>query len=142
MSLSGMLSSVHSAIASQSGDIDRQITKLEHAKSRIESEQNACLGEIKKVEQPDLGKDWSGTRAGKFDDAREAARQAMTNIYEYDYDMYKSRIDGRINGLKIERGALNAASAIAHEASELMEKGEDFMEAAGDKLSELKGWLF
>ncbi|WP_232783006.1 DUF5082 family protein [Bacillus sp. BA3] len=136
------LSEIHSALSSKMSDVNEKINRLEHAKSQIKVEQNACLGEIAKIKNPDLAKSWTGNRAEDFQDARIDAYKAMSTIIHDDYDDYKEKIDGKIMILNIEKKALSAAGTIAHEADVLLGKGEAVIDQLESKISYLKGWLF
>ncbi|CAH0280679.1 DUF5082 family protein [Peribacillus sp. NPDC101481] len=136
------LSEIHSALSSKMSDVNEKINRLEHAKSQIKVEQNACLGEIAKIKNPDLAKSWTGNRAEDFQDARIDAYKAMSTIIHDDYDDYQEKIDGKIMILNIEKKALSAAGTIAHEADVLLGKGEAVIDQLESKISYLKGWLF
>ncbi|MFF2853634.1 DUF5082 domain-containing protein [Peribacillus sp. NPDC058002] len=136
------LSEIHSALSSKMSDVNEDINRLEQAKRQIKEEQNACLGEIAKIKNPDLGKSWTGNRAEDFQDARIDAYKAMSTIIHDDYDHYQEKIAGKIMMLNIEKKALSAASTIAHEADVLLDKGEAVIGQLESKISYLKGWLF
>ncbi|WP_260288262.1 DUF5082 domain-containing protein [Peribacillus aracenensis] len=136
------LSEIHSALSSKMSDVNEKINRLEQAKRQIKDEQNACLGEIAKIKNPDLGKSWTGNRAEDFQDARSDAYKAMTTIIHDDYDDYQEKIDGKIMMLNIEKKALSAAGTIAHEADALLGKGEAVIDKLESKISYLNGWLF
>ncbi|TVX80238.1 DUF5082 domain-containing protein [Peribacillus simplex] len=123
-------------------DVNEKINRLEQAKRKIKEEQNACLGEIAKIKNPDLAKSWTGNRAEDFQDARSDAYKAMSTIIHDDYDDYQEKIDGKIMMLNIEKKALSAAGTIAHEADVLLGKGEAVIDQLESKISYLKGWLF
>lgn len=136
------LSEIHSALSSKMSDVNEKINRLEQAKRQIKEEQNACLGEIAKIKNPDLAKSWTGNRAEDFQDSRSDAYKAMSTIIPDDYDDYQEKIDGKIMMLNIEKKALSAAGTIAHEADVLLGKGEAFIDQLESKISYLKGWLF
>ncbi|MDM5304473.1 YwqH-like family protein [Peribacillus frigoritolerans] len=136
------LSEIHSALSSKTSDVNEKINRLEQAKRQIKEEQNACLGEIAKIKNPDLGKSWTGNRAEDFQDARSDAYKAMSTIIHDDYDDYQEKIEGKIMMLNIEKKALSAAGTIAHEADVLLGKGEAVIDQLESKISYLKGWLF
>ncbi|MDM5214545.1 DUF5082 family protein [Peribacillus sp. NJ4] len=136
------LSEIHSALSSKMSDVNEKINRLEQAKRQIKDEQNACLGEIAKIKNPDLAKSWTGNRAEGFQDARSDAYKAMSTIIHDDYDDYQEKIDGKIMMLNIEKKALSAAGTIAHEADVLLGKGEAVIDQLESKISYLKGWLF
>ncbi|CAH0286575.1 hypothetical protein SRABI96_04132 [Peribacillus sp. Bi96] len=136
------LSEIHSALSSKTSDVNEKINRLEQAKRQIKEEQNACLGEIAKIKNPDLEKSWTGNRAEDFQDARSDAYKAMSTIIHDDYDDYQEKIEGKITILNIEKIALSAAGAIAHEADVLLGKGEAVIHQLESKISYLKGWLF
>ncbi|MFS0602652.1 DUF5082 family protein [Peribacillus frigoritolerans] len=136
------LSEIHSTLSSKTSDVNEKINRLEQAKRQIKEEQNACLGEIAKIKNPDLAKSWTGNRAEDFQDARSDAYKAMSTIIHDDYDDYQEKIDGKIMMLNIEKKALSAAGTIAHEADVLLGKGEAVIDQLESKISYLKGWLF
>ncbi|MGG0789256.1 DUF5082 family protein [Peribacillus simplex] len=136
------LSEIHSTLSSKMSDVNEKINRLEQAKRQIKDEQNACLGEIAKIKNPDLAKSWTGNRAEDFQDARSDAYKAMSTIIHDDYDDYQEKIDGKIMMLNIEKKTLSAAGTIAHEADVLLGKGEAVIDQLESKISYLKGWLF
>ncbi|MFD6207905.1 DUF5082 family protein [Peribacillus sp. NPDC060253] len=136
------LSEIHSALSSKMSDVNEKINRLEQAKRQIKEEQNACLGEIAKIKNPDLEKSWTGNRAEDFQDARSDAYKAMSTIIHDDYDDYQEKIEGKITILNIDKIALSAAGTIAHEADVLLGKGEAVIDQLESKISYIKGWLF
>lgn len=142
MSLSSTLYSIQRTISSRSNDVDEKIQRLQKAKSEVSSEQSILLQEIEKIKQPDLGKDWMGKRSEEFEDEREQAYNVMKNIGQYSYNTYQYTIESKINALELERMALNTASALAHEAGDLVNMGEDAIDELSDRISDLKRRLF
>ncbi|MDQ0217383.1 DUF5082 domain-containing protein [Peribacillus cavernae] len=142
MDYSEVLHGIHAAISNASSDLDAKIERLKRAKSEIDREQNISLGEIKKIEEPNLENSWTGSRARGFDEAREKAYSVMKNIANDDYDGYKQKIESKITMLEVERNVLNIAGGIAHEADKLLAKGEEAVETLEHTISDLKRRLF
>ncbi|MGC4378122.1 DUF5082 family protein [Fictibacillus sp. Mic-4] len=142
MGLSDMLGDIHASISRKSADVDEKISRLEEAKRKIDREQNSSLVEIKRILRPDLGNGWMGKRADSFHDFRNDAYKDMEKVCHDDYDDYKSSIEWKIKELEAERGLLNMAKKAAHEADVLAEKGEHALEELGNKINDLKRWLF
>ncbi|MDI3410560.1 YwqH-like family protein [Bacillus sonorensis] len=137
-----MLDRIHSAISSQSADLEEKISRLKRAKSKIEAEQNTSMEEIKNIKKPELGSSWKGSRSEKFNDARDEAYNEMENIIADDYESYKSRIQSKIVLLEIEQGALSAAKGLAHTADQLLAKGEEALDELGSTIGDLTRRLF
>jgi hypothetical protein len=142
MSLSSTLYSLQRTISSQANDINEKIERLNQAKNDIGREQDLLLQEIKKIKQPDLGREWTGKRADDYDNEREDAYAVMQKIGEIDYSSYQRLIESKINSLEIEQSFLNITRAIAYEAGQLVDKGEDAIDELSDKISDLKRRLF
>jgi hypothetical protein len=66
----------------------------------------------------------------------------MQKIGEIDYSSYQRLIESKINSLEIEQSFLNITRAIAYEAGQLVDKGEDAIDELSDKISDLKRRLF
>jgi hypothetical protein len=142
MSFSNTLYAIQRTISSQSNDIDEKIERLIQAKSDISQEQDLLLQEIRKINQPDLGRDWTGKRANDYDLQREEAYSVMQKIGQIDYAGYQRLIESKINSLEIERSFLNVTRAIAYEAGQLVDKGEDAIDELSEKIGDLKRRLF
>jgi uncharacterized protein YukE len=142
MSLSSTLYSLQRTISSQANDINEKIERLNQAKNDIGREQDLLLQEIRKIKQPDLGREWTGKRADDYDNEREDAYAVMQKIGEIDYSSYQRLIESKINSLEIEQSFLNITRAIAYEAGQLVDKGEDAIDELSDKISDLKRRLF
>lgn len=142
MSFSHALSNIHNAIMNQSADLDHKISKLKRARSKIENDRDHYRGEIKQIQQPELATHWTGEEANDFDDDRKKAYSAMNDILNTNYEGYKEVISSKITTLEMERGALNTAAILAHEADTLLKKGEDAFEELGNKISDLERRLF
>ncbi|WP_299832318.1 DUF5082 family protein [uncultured Metabacillus sp.] len=138
MSLSDMLYSIQRSISSQSNDLEEKIQRLTQAKNDINREQDLLLQEIKKIKQPDLGKEWTGVRADNFDREREDAYTIMQRIGQIDYSSYQRLIESKINSLEIEQSVLNVTKALAYEAGQLIDKGEDAVDELASRISDLK----
>jgi hypothetical protein len=136
------LSQIRQVISGQGADVEEKMDRLKKAKSEIEHQQNAYLGECRKINQPELGKSWTGSRAEPFHDSRDEAQQSIEAILHNEYEDYKSRIDGEIMQLSMQKEALSIAGVLAREAEELADAGEEAWEAAGNKFQDLNRWLF
>lgn len=142
MDASDVLKSISSNISSASAYIEEQIQRLERAENKIEHEQNAGLGEIKKIKQPDLGKLWTGSRANYFQQDREAAYNTMSSILNNDYDGYKASIGNKIALLKMEKASADFAAQAASKISGIAAMGEHLADDIGNELNALKKrWL-
>lgn len=142
MDASDILRSISSNISGASAGLEEQIQRLERAKNKIEQEQNAGLGEIKKLKQPELGKLWSGSRANHFQEDREEAYNTMSSILNNDYEGYMSAIGSRITFLKIEKATADFYAQAANKLSSVVAAGEHLADDIGNELNELKKrWL-
>jgi uncharacterized protein YukE len=142
MSLASTLYEIQRTISSQTNDIDEKIERLRQAKNDISREQDLLLQEIKKIKQPELGREWTGKRANDFDNEREDAYSVMQQIGQIDYSGYQRLIESKINSLEIEQSILSVTRALAYEAGQLVDKGEDAIDELSDKISDLKRRLF
>ncbi|MCG1029668.1 DUF5082 family protein [Virgibacillus halodenitrificans] len=135
------LSQAFAVISGRSADIEEKIDRLTKAKNDIREEQASSMMEITKITKPTLEGVWSGNCATNFDDDREDALEIMEKITD-DYDDYIQRIENEIFQLNLQKGALDIASSIAHQADNLLDKGEEVAAELGDKIRDLKGRLF
>ncbi|MGP1909665.1 YwqH-like family protein [Metabacillus sp. JX24] len=142
MNYSEMLNQIHGVISYQMSELNGQISRLERARQQIEREQSACLGEMRKILDPELDQLWKGLRAEDFYDDRNQAYEIMRNIAEYDYDEYKGSIQDRIDGLSFQLNMLSAASGLANEADKLLAIGDDALDEIGSKINDLQRRLF
>lgn len=134
------LSQAFTVISGRSSDIEEKIQRLNQAKQSIITEQTESMNEIKHIEKPTLDGIWNGERAKKFDDDREEAHQTMKTITD-NYDHYVQRIEGEIFQLNAQKGLLDIAGSIAHQADKLLEKGEEVASELGQKINDIKGRL-
>ncbi len=142
MSLSSTLYAIQRTISSQANDLDEKIDRLRKAKNEINREQGYLLQEITKLKQPDLGKEWVGKRANKYDDEREEAYSVMRKIGNVDYDGYQQLIENKINSLEMERSVLSFTQSLAYEAGRLVGKGEEAADELSDRITDLRRRLF
>lgn len=141
MSDSGFLQEALSIISGRREDIDEKISRLKSAKSAIETEQDAALKEIKRIEQPSLSRMWEGKDAEDYDSSREDAYDSMRgHIRKYDYHLMQ--IDWEIRQLELQRGSLDFASTLARQAQNLLDQGEEMANEVSRKINQLKGRLF
>ncbi|WP_285766797.1 DUF5082 family protein [Peribacillus sp. SI8-4] len=142
MAYADILSNMHSAISSKKAIINGKIERLVKAKNDIMDEQSMCLHEIRKIKDPELGKSWTGERSDQFQEARHNAYQAMYDVIHDDYDDYQWKIEAMITKLNAEDTLLSIAGNIAHEADQLLTKGEEAIEQVESKIADLKRRLF
>lgn len=141
MSFSDALNQIYNEISSRSAAIDEKVFRLEQAKKQIKEEKYISLQELPKIIEPQLGASWTGSRSHSFDESRNKARTVMVTIIN-NYDDYVQSIENKINLLKMERGILDFTSGLAHEASQLIGKGEEVSDELESKINDLKGRLF
>ncbi|MCK1993578.1 DUF5082 domain-containing protein [Peribacillus muralis] len=133
-----ILSNINSAISSKKANLNIRIDRLVAAKNDIIAEQSMCLSEIRKINNPELGRNWTGKRSDDFQEARQDAYNAMFNVIHDDYDDYQWKIEAMITKLNAENTLLSIAGNIAQEADHLLNKGEDAFEQLESKISDLK----
>ncbi|WP_057914781.1 DUF5082 family protein [Peribacillus muralis] len=133
-----ILSNINSAISSKKANLNIKIDRLIAAKNDIIAEQSMCLNEIRKINNPELGRNWTGKRSDDFQEARQDAYNAMFNVIHDDYDDYQWKIEAMITKLNAENTLLSIAGNIAQEADHLLNKGEDAFEQLESKISDLK----
>lgn len=142
MSFSDSLRDIHSAISSQSAEIAEKIARLKQAQRDITEEQIDSLNELLNIIKPALDDSWKGSRADTFDESRDDAHTEIVGITRDDYDSYIERIQTVINALLMQQSALDIASGIAYQASQLLDKGEEAFEELGSKINDLQRRLF
>lgn len=142
MSFSDTLTQIYSEISSKSAAIDEKISRLQRAKQDIAEEQRVSLEELPNILKPALDVLWKGSHAASFDESRENAHKEIADITNQDYDSYKESIQEKIDALQLQQGALDIASGLAYQASQLLDKGEEAFEELGNKLNDLQRRLF
>ncbi|MGE7780489.1 YwqH-like family protein [Peribacillus sp. NPDC097264] len=142
LGLVDVISDYSSAFSSGIANLEEQISRLKQAKTQINNEQEASLIEIKEIKKPELGKSWTGNRATDFNESRSGAYKVMLTIVQDEYDDYQAKIEEKINSLERQKAILEAAVAAAREASNLLSKGEEFLDQVESKVSDLKKWVF
>ncbi|MGE7118922.1 YwqH-like family protein [Peribacillus sp. NPDC046944] len=142
LGLVDVISDYSSAFSSGIANLEEQISRLKQAKTQISNEQEASLIEIKEIKKPELGKSWTGNRATDFNESRSGAYKVMLTIVQDEYDDYQAKIEEKINSLERQKAILEAAVAAAREASNLLSKGEEFLDQVESKVSDLKKWVF
>ncbi len=70
------------------------------------------------------------------------AHTEIVDITMDDYDSYKESIQAEINALQLQQSALDIASGLAYQASQLLDKGEEAFEELGSKINDLQRRLF
>ncbi|MFD9625508.1 DUF5082 domain-containing protein [Peribacillus muralis] len=133
-----ILSNINSAISSKKANLNIKIDRLVAAKNDIIAEQSMCLSEIRKINNPELGRNWTGKRSDDFQEARQDAYNAMFNVIHDDYDDYQWKIEAMITKLNAENTLLSIAGNIAQEADHLLNNSEDAFEQLESKISDLK----
>ena len=141
LGLGDVISDYSSAFSSGIANLEEQISRLKQAKTQIKNEQEASLVEIKEIKKPELGKSWTGNRATDFNESRSGAYKVMLTIVQDEYDDYQAKIEQKITFLEIQKAAMAAAEKAAREASELLSKGEEFLDQVESKVSDLKKWV-
>lgn len=142
MSFSGALTQIQSAISSQSAEIAEKISRLQQAKKDITEEQKTSLEILPQILKPTLGSSWKGNRATSFNNSRDDAHTEIVGITNDDYDAYNERIQAEINALQMQQSALDIASGMAYQASQLLDKGEEVLDELGSTINELQRRLF
>ncbi|MGE7602603.1 YwqH-like family protein [Peribacillus sp. NPDC097675] len=137
-----VISDYSSSFSSGIANLEEQISRLKQAKTQINNEQEASLIEIKEIKKPELGKSWTGNRATDFNESRSGAYKVMLTIVQNEYDDYQEKIEQKIILLEIQKATLEAAAVAAREASELLAKGEAFLDQVESKVSDLKKLVF
>ncbi|MBM7703048.1 DUF5082 domain-containing protein [Metabacillus iocasae] len=138
MDYGNILQGLMQAISSQRADLDEKIQRLQMAAQRIEEEKQLSMGEIALLLQPSLDVNWAGERSNAFEESRHSAHDEIERILNHDYEEYVQVIRSNISSLELQRGALSFASGLAHEANELLTKGEDAFEAVGEKVNQIR----
>ncbi|MDY0404687.1 DUF5082 family protein [Virgibacillus sp. 179-BFC.A HS] len=136
------LKNASSHISGSIAEIDAKIERLRTANQEIAEDQSHYMGEIHKIKEPELDPLWIGERGNDYDESREAAYDTMKSILDTDYENKMRAIETQISILQSQRGFLTATSAIVDAANDLLQKGEDAVEALGNKISEISGRLF
>ena len=142
MGLVEALSDYSSAFSSGIANLEEQISRLKQAKTQINNEQEASLVEIKEIKKPGLGKSWTGNRATDFKESRSGAYKIMLTIVQDEYDDYQVKIEQKINSLEFQKAMLEVHEKAAREASNLLSKGEEFLDQVESKVSEFKKLVF
>ncbi|MDN3954535.1 YwqH-like family protein [Sporolactobacillus laevolacticus] len=142
MGASETLNAIFRTLAHQSAAVDDKIDRLKRANRRLGQEQAASVQAIRNLAQPELGADWTGSRARTFQKKRDAAHDAMKAKLTDDVDGYQRRIEAKIHELQLENDFLRATNAMAREAGTLLHKGEKAADALEHKLATIKGRLF
>ncbi|TYR78806.1 DUF5082 domain-containing protein [Priestia megaterium] len=138
MDFGKILAGLAQTISSQAAEVEEKIQRLETAKQNIEEEKKISMQEIKLVLQPELGDGWKGERSIEFEQDRHEAYEEIKTIIMTDYEDYISDIRLKITALDLQRAALSAASGLANEAGELLDKGESAAEALSSKIDHIK----
>ncbi|WKB35765.1 hypothetical protein QS257_20740 [Terrilactibacillus sp. S3-3] len=111
MGFSATLDSVFRAISGKTATIAEQLNQLRRAESDLHSNQQASKHQLKLLASPDLGSDWQGTRARRFDQERDQAEDQMKKHLTQDVDSYLQAIETKIRQLEAEHDALMARFA-------------------------------
>ena len=142
MGLEGELRNIASGLAGQAAELEEKIRRLRQAKSEVAREQSAGLSEIGQIRKPELGDQWMGNRSSLFDEDRKEAYDEMKRIFEMEYTDYQSEIEQKIGWLEIELASIRALQATALAIGDMIDKGEEMLEQAGNMLADLKRGIF
>ena len=142
MGLEGELRSIASGLAGQAAELEEKIRRLRQAKSEVAREQSAGLSEIGQIRKPELADQWMGNRSSLFDEDRKEAYNEMKRIFEEEYTEYQSEIEQKIGWLEIELASIRALQATASAIGDMIDKGEEMLEQAGNMLADLKRGIF
>jgi len=137
MSLANTLDALQDLISSKENDIEEKIQRLKQASRELSVEQNQLLQEITQIIDPNLGREWTGKRATRFESYRMEAYLAIKDIGIEAYDRYKQEIENKITSLEQIQLYLQTTKAIACEAEHLVKSSEDAA-VLEEKVSELK----
>ena len=122
--------------------MEEKIRRLRQAKSEVAREQSAGLSEIGQIRKPELADQWMGNRSDLFDEDRKEAYDEMKRIFEEEYTEYQSEIEQKIGWLEIELASIRALQATASAIGDMIDKGEEMLEQAGNMLADLKRGIF
>jgi cell division protein ZapA (FtsZ GTPase activity inhibitor) len=142
MGASATLNAIFRTLAHQSAAVDDQIERLKRANRKLGQEQAAGMHALCTLTKPELGADWTGSRARTFQKKRDAAQDKMRAKLTTSVDGYQQRIEAKIHELQLKSDFLAGTSSMAHEASALVHQGEKAADALEHKLSKIKGRLF
>ena len=134
--------SIASGLAGQAAELEEKIRRLRQAKSEVAREQSAGLSEIGQIRKPELADQWMGNRSDLFDEDRKEAYDEMKRIFEEEYTEYQSEIEQKIGWLEIELASIRALQATASAIGDMIDKGEEMLEQAGNMLADLKRGIF
>ena len=134
--------SIASGLAGQAAELEEKIRRLRQAKSEVAREQSAGLSEIGQIRKPELADQWMGNRSDLFDEDRKEAYDEMKRIFEEEYTEYQSEIEQKIGWLEIELASIRALQATALAIGDMIDKGEEMLEQAGNMLADLKRGIF
>ena len=133
---------IASGLAGQAAELEEKIRRLRQAKSEVAREQSAGLSEIGQIRKPELADQWMGNRSSLFDEDRKEAYDEMKRIFEMEYTDYQSEIEQKIGWLEIELASIRALQATALAIGDMIDKGEEMLEQAGNMLADLKRGIF
>ncbi|MCO7125435.1 DUF5082 domain-containing protein [Sporolactobacillus shoreicorticis] len=142
MGASATLNAIFRTLAHQSAAVEDQIERLKRANRKLGQEQAAGMHVLQTLTKPELGANWSGSKARAFQKKRDAAQDNMREKLTTRVDGYQQRIEAKIHELQLKRDFLAGTSAMAHEAGALVHKGEKAADALEHQLSKIKGRLF
>ena len=137
MGLSDQLSSLSQSLSSQKGAAAQDIQRLREAKQKVIHEQAAGYEERQKLTQPFLGAAWTGTRADAFNEDRDAASEKLNAILNVDFEGYIRAIEVEISLLESKMSVLVSLGFAANEVGDLINQGEEMVDAAQEKLTAL-----
>ncbi|QAA21798.1 DUF5082 family protein [Sporolactobacillus terrae] len=142
MGASATLKAISRTLAHQSAAVDDQIDRLKRANRKLGQEQAAGMHALRILTKPELGSDWTGSKARTFQKKRDVAQDKLRAKLTTSVDSYQQRIEAKIHELQLKRDFLAGTRAMAYEASDLLHKGEKAADTLEHKLSKIKGRLF
>ncbi|MCO7126474.1 hypothetical protein NIE88_11925 [Sporolactobacillus shoreicorticis] len=142
MGASATLNAIFRTLAHQSAAVDDQIDRLRRSNRKLGQEQAAGMHALRILTRPELGSDWTGSKARTFQKKRDAAQDKLHVKLTTSVDSYQQSIKTKIHELQMKRDFLAGTCAMAHEAGALVHQGEKAADALEHKLTEIKGRLF
>ncbi|WKB36494.1 DUF5082 family protein [Terrilactibacillus sp. S3-3] len=142
MDAAGKLDNIFSALSHQSAVLEDKIERLRKANQQIGHNQKTFLRDSAHLVKPGLADDWTGKRANGFQKERKSALKQMKKQLTTTLDSYQESILFEIGKLELEKGALLATAAMAHEAGNVLKKGEEAEEALTHRLQTIERRLF
>lgn len=138
MGRSDALESIFRTLVHRSADLDDQINRLKRAKRELAQEQEADLQDLRLLLNPEIGREWEGSRARAFDRKRADARDAMRTHLSHDLALYQQRIEDQMAILKQEGNHLQTIGAMVKDAEHLLAQGKKGWDAFDHQLIQIR----